>query len=172
MRLLPALAASACLLASGAFAETHSALRQDYLTPYAGVFDLTNNNPRNLAQFGLEYRFRDVFYGLRPTLGVNADVKGGAYAYGGINWEIPLGSSAFVLIPNFMAGAYRQGDGKDLGGAIEFRSGIELDYQLANAHRIGIAFNHISNASIYDKNPGAETVLVNYSIPIGALTGW
>lgn len=135
----------------------------DHIVPYAGIFDVTDDN--NSALFGGEYRFKDVYWGLRPTLGVSIDTDGGAYGYGGLNWDIPLGSSNFYLIPNFMAGLYHRGDSKRLGGPIEFRSGLELDYQFANAHRVGVAFNHISNANIYSHNPGAETLLVNYSIP-------
>ncbi|HID90986.1 TPA: hypothetical protein EYP44_03395, partial [Candidatus Bathyarchaeota archaeon] len=40
--------------------------------------------------------------------------------------------------------------GKDLGGALEFRSGIEASYAFENDSRLGVAFNHISNASLYD----------------------
>lgn len=158
--LLP-VAASAATLASNP--------NDAYLVPYFGIFDMTNDNARNTPQFGLEYRMRDVWYGVRPTFGFNFDTDGGAYGYGGLNWEIPLGN--FQLTPNFMAGLYHEGDSKDLGGAVEFRSGIELSYQLENQHRVGIAFNHISNASIYNKNPGAETTLINYAIPISALWG-
>ena len=142
---------------------------QAYLVPYIGWFDVTDDtDQRQSAQFGAEYRFRQIGYGVRPTLGFNVDGKGATYGYGGFNADIPLYRDRVYLIPNFMAGAYSKGsDGKDLGGVIEFRSGLELAYQMQNSHRVGLAFNHISNASIYDSNPGAETVLLTYSIPIG-----
>lgn len=142
---------------------------QAYLVPYVGWFDVTDDtDQRQSAQFGAEYRFRQIGYGIRPTLGFNADSKGTAYGYGGFNLDIPFYQNRIYLTPNFMAGAYSKGSsGKDLGGAIEFRSGLELAYQMPNSHRVGLAFNHISNASIYDSNPGAETVLLTYSIPIG-----
>jgi lipid A 3-O-deacylase len=140
----------------------------DYLTGYVGWFDVTQQDDE-ATQLGLEYRMTPWEYGIRPTLGANITTDGSFYGYGGFNWDIELVNNQVYLVPNFMVGGYAQGDGKDLGSSIEFRSGIEIDYQFANASRVGVAFNHISNASIGDKNPGAETVLINYSMPVGTL---
>lgn len=143
---------------------------QDYLTGSVGWFDLIDQEDE-AAQFGLEYRLSPVEYGIRPTIGISVNSDGAVYGYGGFNWDIEILPSQLYVVPNFMVGAYGEGSGKDLGGAIEFRSGLEVDYQLPNTHRVGIAFNHISNASIYDKNPGAEELLINYSVPVGSLFG-
>lgn len=151
-------------------APSRAASQQEYLTGYAGWFDFIRQHDQ-AAQFGVEYRMRPWVYGLRPTVGVNVSTDASIYGYGGINWEIEAIRNQLYVIPNFMVGAYGQGHGRDLGGALEFRSGIEVDYQLANQHRVGMAFNHISNASIYDRNPGAETLLVTYSIPLSSLMG-
>jgi lipid A 3-O-deacylase len=140
----------------------------DYLTGYAGWYDIVDGEDE-AGQLGVEYRFSPVQYGIRPTLGINVTGDGAVYGYGGFNWDVPVIDNQLYLIPNFVAGLYAEGDGKDLGGAIEFRSGIELAYQMPNQHRVGVAFNHISNASIYDKNPGAETLLINYSVPMGTM---
>ena len=158
----------AALLASCFVPLASSAFAQDYLTGYAGWYDLIDQD-NEAAQVGLEYRLNPVEYGIRPTIGINVTNDGAVYGYGVFNWDIELLPSQLYIVPNFMAGAYAQGDGKDLGSAIEFRSGLELDYQLPNTHRVGIAFNHISNASIGEKNPGAETLLINYSVPVGNL---
>ncbi len=148
----------AATVTSPAMAERH------HVAVYGGVQDVLDD--KNYAQFGLEYRFADVFKGLRPTIGINSTEEGDVYGYGGVNWDIHLGDTPFVLTPNFMVGAYHQGGGKDLGGAIEFRSGIEASYEFEAGNRLGVTFNHISNASIYDKNPGAEALLVVYQHPI------
>lgn len=141
-----------------------------YLTGYVGIFNvLGDQDDDRVTQLGAEYRFEDAGYGLRPTLGFSVDWDGGLYGYGGVNWDIALWPNELYLIPNFMVGAYSEGGSRDLGGPIEFRSGLELAYQLSNAHRVGVAFNHISNAGIYDRNPGAETLLINYSAPTNAL---
>lgn len=145
---------------------------QDYLVGYAGWFDFSQQD-NQATQLGVEYRFTPYVYGIRPTLGMNVTTDGSVYGYGGINWDVPLVDNQLYLVPNFVAGGYSNGsDGKDLGSGIEFRSGIELDYQFPNAHRLGIAFNHISNASIGKHNPGAETVLINYQLPTGTLVNW
>jgi lipid A 3-O-deacylase len=138
----------------------------DYLSGYAGWFDISQQDDE-AAQVGMEYRFSPWEYGIRPMIGANITTDGSIYGYGGLDWDIPVVDNQWYIIPNFAAGGYAQGDGKDLGSGIEFRSGIELDYQFPTMQRVGIAFNHISNASIGDKNPGAETVLINYSVPMG-----
>ncbi len=135
----------------------------DHIAIYGGVFDVLDDE--NSVQAGLEYRFVDVAYGIRPTVGINVDEESAVYGYAGLNLDIPIVSSVY-LTPNFMVGAYSQGSGKDLGGALEFRSGLELSYAFPNDSRLGIAFNHISNASIYNSNPGAEALLVVYQHPL------
>lgn len=156
---------AACALASAAYAKEDN---RDYITGYIGYFDVIRNN-YNSAQFGAEYRARELQYAIRPMVGVNVTTDSAVYGYVGLNWDAELIKDELYLIPNFAAGLYHQGDGKNLGGPVEFRSGIELAYQLPNAQRIGIAFNHISNASIYNHNPGSETALVTYSIPLDNL---
>lgn len=141
----------------------------DYLSVNVGQFEAIRDNTFDAWQFGAEYRFGAWEYNLHPMIGGFFTSDGSVYGYGGLNWDIELMPNQLYLIPNFAVGAYGEGDGKDLGGTLEFRSGIELDYQLPNAHRVGIILNHISNAGIYSHNPGEESILVNYSIPMGSL---
>jgi hypothetical protein len=147
-----------------------SALAVDYITGSVGYFDVIDGE-NDSTSFGLEYRFNPIEYRIRPIVGGFVTADGAAYGYAGANWDVPILSNQLYLIPNFAVGAYSHGDGKDLGGALEFRSGIELAYQMENFHRIGLAFNHMSNAGIYSKNPGVETLLVNYSLPTSVLLG-
>lgn len=141
----------------------------DYLTFYTGGFNIfEHENASATAQFGMEYRAEAWDWGIRPTVGINADTDGAVYGYAGINWDVALGKP-WILTPNFMVGAYHQGDSIDLGHGLEFRSGVELSYEFENQQRLGAAFNHISNASIGDENPGAESLLVVYSVPLGGL---
>ena len=92
------------------------------------------------------------------------------YGYAGIGMDIFFGRRV-VLTPNFAVGAYHDGDGKDLGHAVEFRSGLELAYRFDNRSRLGIAVHHISNASLGDSNPGTESVVLTYAIPTDMLLG-
>lgn len=140
----------------------------DYLNIYGGRYDISQkDNPAN--QYGLEYRYEDIFHGLRPGLGINMTSDHAVYGYGGFFWDMHL-TEGLVFTPNVVAGAYRNGHGKDLGHAVEFRSGLELSYEFPNKNRLGVAFNHISNASLGDHNPGAETLLFLYEHPINLLS--
>lgn len=158
------------LLAAGVLSSSAQAKEnnRDYVTGYVGYFDVIRND-YNSVQFGAEYRARQLQYSIRPMFGVNATTDGSVYGYAGLNWDAELVKDELYLIPSFAAGLYHKGDGKELGGAIEFRSGIELAYQFSNEHRLGAQFNHISNASIYKHNPGSEAALVTYSIPLDNL---
>ena len=56
------------------------------------------------------------------------------------------------------------GDGKKLGYNIEFRTTLEVSYQLKNKNRIGFSVGHISNANIADNNPGVEVLSFSYQV--------
>ena len=60
---------------------------------------------------------------------------------------------------------YEDGNGKKLGNKLEFRTTLELSYQLNNDDRIGFSLGHISNANIGNKNPGVEIISLSYQKP-------
>lgn len=151
---------SACLF----FLLVPAANASDYLNFYGGYFDVTQDDDSAL-QVGIEYRYDDVYYGLRPGVGINVSDDSAVYGYGGLFWDINL-TDNWIFTPNFVAGLFEDGSGKDLGHTIQFRSGLELSYQFPNKNKLGVAFNHISNASLGERNPGAETLLVIYQHPI------
>lgn len=64
-----------------------------------------------------------------------------------------------------MAGLYEEGSGADLGGPIQFRSGVEVGYQNKMGVRMSLGVDHRSNAGLYSSNPGLETVHFRVSIP-------
>ncbi|MBO6784517.1 MAG: acyloxyacyl hydrolase, partial [Alphaproteobacteria bacterium] len=61
---------------------------------------------------------------------------------------------------------YADGNGKDLGHTIEFRSQLEIGYRFDDRSRLSFAVSHISNASLGDSNPGTEIATIYYHIPI------
>ena len=65
------------------------------------------------------------------------------------------------LTPSFAPGYYHEGDGKDLGHALEFKSEVQLSYSPSDKTSVGISYNHVSNASLGDKNPGANSYMFN-----------
>ena len=155
------------LSATAAITFATPAMAGDYLVPYVGYFNVARDYDR-AAQFGLEYRFNPIDFGIRPTIGGYVTSRGSVYGYGGLNWDVAVTKELYI-IPNFMIGAYGKGDGRDLGGVLEFRSGLEIAYQFPNQHRLGLTYNHTSNASIYEHNPGVEVLALTYSIPTDVL---
>ena len=111
------------------------------------------------------------FFYLKPFVGLETTTDSAVYVLGGIYLEDNLGTlfvgedSNFVFTPSFGAGFYDDGDGKQLGNDIQFRTTFEFSYELKNKNRIGISFGHISNANLGDKNPGAEILSLSYQVP-------
>ena len=113
----------------------------------------------------------DNFFYLKPFAGIEFTSDSAFYLLGGIYLEDNLGElivgkeNKWKLIPSFGFGYYDDGNGKNIGNAIEFRTTLEINYQLDNLERIGISFGHISNANIGDKNPGVEIISFSYQKP-------
>ena len=120
------------------------------------------------AAFNIEYRSDYELWKIRPFVGGFATSDASLYGYFGFLMDIYFGNR-WVLTPNTAVGLYAEGDGQDLGHVIEFRSGIELAYRFDDRSRLGVAVHHLSNASIGDDNPGTETALIYYSIPLNSL---
>ena len=107
----------------------------------------------------------DLFWTIAPFVGVSATAEGGVYGYAGLYADIMLTDHIFVM-PSFAAGAFADGGGKDMGSAIEFRSSITAGYRFDGGIRVGAFYNHISNAGIDDRNPGADTAGISVTFPI------
>jgi hypothetical protein len=140
----------------------------DFLTFAAGYYDLFDDESAGEAR--LEYRFSEdnKIWIFTPFVGATATTEAATYGYAGVGVDIFFGNR-WVLTPNFAAGLYGNGDGKDLGHAIEFRSGVELAYRFDNYSRLGLSFTHISNAGIGERNPGVESLVLTYSVPFNVL---
>ena len=143
----------------------------DLLSVAAGVFDITHEKYRT-CEFAIEYKFHvkwlkgpNPHLEFRPLVGAMATVEGGFYGYAGINFDILFGKHV-LFAPGFAAGYYAQGSGKNLGYPLEFRSGVELAWQFSDWHRLGVHFYHLSNASLGNRNPGEESLVLFYDIPI------
>jgi hypothetical protein len=98
--------------------------------------------------------------------GLAATDEGAVYVYGGLRREVPL-DKQWSLTPSFAVSIYEEGDGHDLGGPIEFRSGLELSYRTSNRIQVGFTIYHLSHASIYEHNPGSNSVVFTLGLPVG-----
>ena len=113
----------------------------------------------------------DNFFYLKPFAGIEVTTDSAFYVLGGIYLEDNLGKlltgnqNKWNFTPSFGLGYYDDGDGKKLGNKLEFRTTLEMSYQLKNDDRIGISLGHISNANIGNKNPGVEIISLSYQKP-------
>ena len=111
------------------------------------------------------------FFYIKPFVGFESTTDSAFYLISGIYLEDNVGElfvgkeSKFNFTPSFGAGYYSDGDGKKLGNNIEFRTTLEISYELDNKNRLGVSFGHISNANIGDKNPGVEILSFSYQVP-------
>lgn len=118
--------------------------------------------------FRIEIRpsFRVLKY-FGPVLAVEATNDSSVFFGGGVMIDLRPADYLYVT-PSFVAGKYDRGDGKDLGGSLQFRSQIEGGYVFGNEHRIGLSISHMSNGGRYDDNPGVEAIAAYYHIPLSA----
>ncbi len=85
---------------------------------------------------------------------------GSFYVCAGLVFDFSFGR--VVVTPSLAAGWYLPGGGKDLGFPLEFRSQLEAGYRFKNGTRLGVAFSHLSNASIGKTNPGEQSLVLVY----------
>ena len=138
--------------------------KNNELNFYTGMFDFSDKGKRS-ALFGVQHQneelFRESFLGnLSPVTGGLITADNSLYVYTGVQANYELG--LLKLTPSFTPGIYNQGDGKDLGSPIEFKSEIQLSFDLSPSSMFGMSYNHISNASIGEKNPGANSYMFNF----------
>ena len=104
---------------------------------------------------------RNTFLGnLSPITGAMLTADSAAYFYTGVQAQYNFGS--LVVTPSFAPGYYNKGNGKDLGHALEFKSEVQLSLDLSKSSQLGFSYNHLSNASLGDKNPGANSYMFNF----------
>ena len=131
---------------------------------YTGMFDFSDDGKKSNL-FGFQHQNenlnRDTFLGnLSPVTGGLITADNAAYVYTGVQAQYKIGALNFT--PSFTPGLYHEGDGKDLGHVIEFKSELQFSFDLSNNSLLGFSYNHISNASLGDKNPGANSYMFNF----------
>jgi hypothetical protein len=134
----------------------------DHLMVGPGIFDVDKTYPKFLAH--LEYRWDVNCHNVRPLVGFFITTNQGVYACGGVAYDIFIGPH-FVITPSFAAGVFAHGWGKNLGFPINFRSAMEMAYVFKDKGRVGAQFNHISNAGMLHRNPGANSLIFYFAVP-------
>ena len=131
---------------------------------YSGMFDFSDDGAKSTL-FGFQHQNeelkRNSFLGtLSPITGGMLTADNAVYLYTGVQADYDIG--LLKLTPSFTPGIYNQGNGKDLGHIIEFKSEIQLSMDLSKNSMFGMSYNHISNASLGSKNPGANSYMFNF----------
>ena len=131
---------------------------------FTGMFDFSDDKQAS-GVIGLQHQnddlFRESFLGkLSPITGGFLTENNAFYFYTGAQVEYNLG--IFTITPSFAPGYYNSGDGKDLGSVLEFKSEVQMSLNLSDSTEFGMSYNHISNASLGDKNPGANSYMLNF----------
>ena len=131
---------------------------------FTGMFDFSDDGKRSTL-IGLQHQNenlnKDTFIGnLSPITGALITADNATYFYTGVQANYKLGTMNFT--PSFTPGYYNKGDGKDLGHALEFKSEVQLSIELPKDSQLGFSYNHLSNASLGSKNPGANSYMFNF----------
>ena len=131
---------------------------------YSGMFDFSDDGKRSTL-LGIQHQNenlnRDTFLGnLSPITGVLITSDNAGYVYTGVQAQYKIG--ILNITPSFTPGLYHEGDGKDLGHMLEFKSEVQLSLDLSKNTELGFSYNHLSNASLGDKNPGANSYMFNF----------
>ena len=131
---------------------------------YSGMFDFSDDGKKSTL-IGFQHQNinlnRDTFLGnLSPVTGAMITADNAGYIYTGVQAQYKIG--ALNITPSFTPGLYHEGDGKDLGHLLEFKSEVQLSVDFSKSSKLGFSYNHISNASLGDKNPGANSYMFNF----------
>ena len=131
---------------------------------HTGMFDFSDDGKR-ASLFGFQHQnvslTRNSFLGtLSPVSGFMITADNAGYLYTGVQAEYKIGNVNFT--PSFTPGYYEQGNGKDLGHILEFKSEVQISINLPSNTEIGFSYNHLSNASLGSKNPGANSYMFNF----------
>jgi hypothetical protein len=131
---------------------------------FSGMFDFSDDK-QAAGVFGIQHQnedlFRKSFLGkLSPVTGGFLTENGAFYLYTGVQAEYEMGP--FKITPSFTPGYYNYGDGKDLGSSLEFKTEVQMSFDISDSTHLGMSYNHISNASLGTKNPGANSYMFNF----------
>jgi len=131
---------------------------------YTGIFDFSDDG-KSSSLIGFQHQNenlnKDTFLGnLSPITGALITADNAGYIYTGVQAQYKIG--ALNITPSFTPGLYHEGNGKDLGHILEFKSEVQISIDLPKSIELGLSYNHLSNASLGDKNPGANSYMFNF----------
>ena len=134
---------------------------------YTGTFDVIDKEGDDQTSlFGIEHKnpdlFRDTILGkFKPITGAFITGNNSVYMYTGVEGQYGLGP--IKILPSFSPGYYEEGDGKDLGSVLEFKSEIKVGFDIFENSKLSYSYSHISNNNWGDTNPGTDNQQITFS---------
>lgn len=166
-RELARILAISALALGAAFGAAAPAKADDpaFLTLGAGWFDFNRQKDQG-AELSLEYRDNHKLWIFKPFVHGAYVTNGMTFLGAGVLVDVYFGNR-WVVTPSFAPTWWRgKTDDLDLGYGLEFRSRLEVAYRFDNRSRLGLSVSHSSNASLGDTNPGTESLMLHYSLPL------
>jgi lipid A 3-O-deacylase len=150
------------------FTINHSAKADGGLVLSGGDFNFMQKNPNNRSHsmFQADYNYSQVLWSspigdFKPQSGFLTTDKLETMAYAGVRLDWKFFNNTLLISPSFTPGYYAPGDGKRLGYSLEFKSQLRAAVFVTPTFDIGASINHISNAGLGSKNPGANNFSIN-----------
>jgi len=122
--------------------------------------------------YNLDHSYETLIGTVKPLLGMFMSENYAAMLYVGAKIDYKIGR--MIITPSFSPGLYSKGSDqnrrsndsrakKDLGHILEFKSQIDLGFDIGSFGVLSLGLSHISNADIAEKNPGVNNYHFNLS---------
>lgn len=143
---------------------------RDFVNIGVGYFDPIDRDNTSV-EFAAEYWTPWTWKNTRIIGGAFGTTDGGFGAYLAIHHELFLSDNLLLSVETGPA-IYSSGGGNNLGSYALLRSGAGVAYRFDNASRISLMLRHMSHGKIFsDRNPGVESLVLSYAIPLDRLFG-
>ena len=118
---------------------------------------------RDPGQVDVEWRSSPrKTYKLRLNAGAMVNGNDDAYVYFGLKRDYQFGEGPWGFSLGLAGGYFDHGYGVNLGGPFQFRTSGEFYVELGQRSRLVLGLAHLSNAYIYDENPGTNSLILLY----------
>jgi hypothetical protein len=143
-----------------------------YAVNFKFISDNENSNDVKIKYLGNLKRTYDLMFFMDINNGFkDIDISSsrwtkelGVYAATGLAKNVNLGNK-FIFVPSFSIGLYQDfKDGKEMGFPIEFKTELGFNYTIFKNSNIGLAWSHISNANLGNKNPGSDNLFIRFKV--------
>lgn len=114
----------------------------------------------------LGWRGAALRHGFQPVVGASFSTRSEGWVGAGLAYTWRASTNPGFVRVAVMPGLYRQGNGRNLGGTVMFRSSLEVGMALRGGSEVSLGVAHRSNAGLHRHNPGLNTVTLGYSIAL------